>query len=96
MDIKRALRNVRDTGKITIGFRETIKTAKKGNKVKLAIVANNCPEKDVEELRKLKIPVYVFDGSNAEFGAASGKPFTISTMGIVDPGKSDILALKGD
>jgi large subunit ribosomal protein L30e len=95
MDIKRALRNVRDTGKITIGFRETIKTAKKG-KVKLATVARNCPEKDVEELRKLKVPVYVYDGSNAEFGAASGKPFTISTMGIVDPGKSDILALKGE
>ncbi|MGA1821529.1 MAG: 50S ribosomal protein L30e [Thermoplasmatota archaeon] len=95
MDIKRALRNARDTGKITIGFRETIKTAKKG-KVKLAIVARNCPEKDVEELRKLKVPVYVYQGSNAEFGAASGKPYTISTMGIVDPGKSDILALKGE
>ena len=95
MDIKRALRNARETGKVTIGFRETLKQANKG-KVKLAIVAKNCPPKDLEVLKKKKVPIYTYNGNNAEFGAACGKPFSISSLGVVDGGKSDILALKGE
>lgn len=95
MDIKRALRNARETGKVTIGFRETLKQAKKG-KVKLAIVSNNCPAEDLKMLKNKKVPVYKYDGNNAEFGAACGKPFSISFLGVIDGGTSDILALKGE
>jgi len=95
MDIKRALRNVQTTGKVTVGIRETMKYLKK-KKVKLVIVARNCPEKDLEQLKGYKTPVYTFDGTNLELGAASGKPFSISTLGVMDGGKSDILTLKGD
>ena len=95
MDIKRALRNVHDSGKITVGKKETIKQLRKKN-VKLVIVSTNCPEDDLAEIKNFKVPVYTYKGTNAELGSASGKPFTISTIGVVDAGDSDILALKGD
>ncbi|MBN1539922.1 MAG: 50S ribosomal protein L30e [Candidatus Thermoplasmatota archaeon] len=95
MDIKRALRNVQDTGKVTVGFKETRKSLR-SKKVKLVIVAKNCPEGELEELKAFKVPIYTFTGNNAELGASSGKPFSISTMGIIDGGKSDILLLKGE
>jgi large subunit ribosomal protein L30e len=95
MDIKRALRNVQKTGKVTVGIKETRKLLQK-KKVKLVIVAKNCPEDDLKSLKTFKVPIYTFSGNNLELGAASGKPFSISTLGIIDGGKSDILTLKGE
>jgi large subunit ribosomal protein L30e len=95
LDIKRALRNVQDSGMVTIGMKETMKQLKK-KKVKLIIVSKNCPQEDLMEMKNFKIPVFTFTGNNAELGAASGKPFSISTIGIIEAGKSDILALKGE
>ncbi len=95
MDIKRALRNVNETGKVTVGYKATIKQLKKG-KVKLIIVSNNCPEEALSSFKGLKVPVYTYKSNNADFGSACGKPFSISTMGIIDAGKSDILTLKGE
>ena len=60
------------------------------------IVSSNCPEGDLDKIKSFKVPIYSFKGTNVEFGSASGKPFSISTMGIIDAGKSDILALKGE
>jgi len=95
MDIKRALRNLQETGKVTLGFNQTIKGAGK-KEVKLVIVSRNCPEGNLKALRETKVPVYVFKGTNAELGSSAGKPYSISTLGVVDAGKSDILALKGE
>ncbi len=95
MDIKRALKNANETGTLTIGFRETMKELKKG-KVKLIIVANNCPEEDVKALKGFKVPLYRFMESNSDLGASTGKPFSISTLGVVNAGKSDILSIKGE
>ncbi|MFO8052050.1 MAG: 50S ribosomal protein L30e [Thermoplasmatota archaeon] len=95
MDIKRALRNVQDTGEVTIGIKETLKQLKK-KKVKLAIVARNCPEKDLKALKDKGVPIYTYSGNNMDLGGASGKPFSISTLGVIKPGHSDILALKGE
>lgn len=95
MDIKRALKNANETGNLSIGFKETVKELKKG-KVKLIIVASNCPEEDVKALKGYKVPLYRFTESNIDLGAATGKPFSISTLGVINAGKSDILALKGE
>ena len=95
VDIKRALRNVQETGEISMGMKETIKALKK-KKVKLVIVSKNCPHIDVSAFKAYKVPIYTYDGSNAELGAACGKPFSVSTLAIIDGGKSDILTLKGE
>jgi len=95
MDIKRALRNVQETGDVSIGIKETLKSLKK-KKVKLLIVSRNIPPDSMTALKGFKVPIYTYDGSNADLGAACGKPFSISAIGVVDGGKSDILALKGE
>jgi large subunit ribosomal protein L30e len=95
MDIKRALRNVQETGQISLGIKETMKALKK-NKVKLVIVSKNCPEANIAKVKDHKVPIYTYTGSNAELGAACGKPFSVSAIAIIDGGKSDILALKGE
>ncbi|MDG6225765.1 MAG: 50S ribosomal protein L30e [Candidatus Thermoplasmatota archaeon] len=95
MDIKRALRNVQETGEVSIGMKQTLK-ALKGKKGKLVIVSKNCPVENLDSIRKFKVPIYTYAGSNAELGAACGKPFTISAMCVIKGGKSDILTLKGE
>jgi large subunit ribosomal protein L30e len=95
VDIKRALRNVQETGAISMGTKETIKALKK-NKVKLVIVSRNCPPGELTTFKSYKVPVYTYDGSNTELWAACGKPFSIAALAIIDGGKSDILALKGE
>jgi large subunit ribosomal protein L30e len=95
LDIKRALRNVQETGQISMGSKETIKALKK-NKVKLVIVSKNCPPDEVAALKGFKVPIYTYDGSNAELGAACGKPFSVAALAVIDGGKSDILTLKGE
>lgn len=94
MDIKRALREAISTGEVCIGYKSTLKHLNKKGEIKLAIVAKNCPREYIEDLQKRKIKIYVYDGTNLELGATCGKPFSISVIGISDPGESEILLLK--
>ncbi len=95
-DIGRELQMVLKTGSVVIGSRNTIRLAKLG-KAKLIIVAANAPpeiKKDLKYYARLSnIPVYEFPGTNMELGALCGKPFSIASMAIVDPGQSSILEL---
>jgi large subunit ribosomal protein L30e len=94
MDIKRALRNAVSTGQVYIGSSQTKKSVSKG-KSKLVIVSKNCPKKELAELAdSSSVPVYSFDGTNVELGAACGKPFSISMLSVQSAGDSDILALR--
>jgi len=84
------------TGKVLFGANSTIKNVMTG-KVRLAIVASNCPEeirKKIEKGCKLsKIPFIVSPRNNVELGRVCGKPFSISALAIRDPGDSDILKM---
>ncbi len=95
-DFARELQMVLKTGTVVIGSRNTIKLAKLG-KAKLIIIAANAPpeiKKDLKYYAKLSnIPVYEFPGTNMELGAICGKPFSIASMAIVDPGQSNIIEL---
>jgi len=94
MDLNRELRSAIGTGKVAVGTNETVKAVKKGS-VKLVILTRNCPESTIKKIgRKKGTPVYRFDGTNMELGAACGKPFPISILSIMDPGASDILVLE--
>ena len=49
----------------------------------------------MDELDKeQKTRIHQYDGNNSMLGAACGKPFTVSTVAILDAGASDILSLK--
>lgn len=87
------MRYVARSGKIIVGFNNTIKKAKLGQ-LKFIVMASNAPEsirKDVAYYAKLSsIPIIEFPGSNKDLGTLIGKPFAVTLMGIVDPGQVSI------
>ena len=98
MDIDRGIRVAVDTGNVILGSKKSIQNLKLG-KGKIVIIAENAPEDikdDVEYYAKLSnIPVYVYNGSSVELGSVCGKPFTVTTLLIQDPGDSTILEIVG-
>ncbi|MCI4337001.1 MAG: 50S ribosomal protein L30e [Thermoplasmata archaeon] len=94
MDLAHALKVALQTGKVKVGLTETIESART-KKARLIIVARSCPEKKlVSERFYEKVPVYHYEGSAIELGAACGRPFPISALAILEPGSSAILSLQ--
>jgi large subunit ribosomal protein L30e len=97
MDIERGIRVAVDTGKVILGSNKTVQAIKLGNG-ELVVIANNAPKAlkdDVETYSKLSnISVYTFEGSSVELGSICGKPFTVTTLIIQEPGDSNILEIK--
>ncbi|GAB7360504.1 hypothetical protein MBLNU230_g8454t2 [Neophaeotheca triangularis] len=83
------------SGKVTLGYKSTLKTLRSG-KAKLIIIAGNTPPLRKSELEYYsmlaKTQVHHFSGNNIELGTACGKLFRCSTMAILDAGDSDILS----
>ncbi|KAK5119486.1 60S ribosomal protein L30 [Meristemomyces frigidus] len=83
------------SGKVTLGYKSTLKTLRSG-KAKLIIIAGNTPPLRKSELEYYsmlaKTTVHHFSGNNIELGTACGKLFRCSTMAILDAGDSDILS----
>jgi large subunit ribosomal protein L30e len=96
MDVNRALRTAVQTGKVLVGTKETMKAIDAG-KARLVVLANNTPDtwagRIEQRARERNVPLYRFAGSNGELGSASGKPFGIAALSVLDAGESDILAL---
>ncbi|MEN4018121.1 MAG: 50S ribosomal protein L30e [Methanobacterium sp.] len=98
MDVDRGIRVAVDTGTVTLGSDRSVQALKLG-KGKLVIIAENCPEEvreDVMHYSKLSdIPVYTYGGTSVDLGSVCGKPFTVATLIIKDPGDSTILEIMG-
>ncbi len=96
IDINKAIATTVRTGKVFLGTKNTVKNAKIG-KVKLVIVAANCPENVHEDIkyycRLSDIPLVTFSGTSIDLGVACGKPFMISALAVREAGDSDILKL---
>ena len=96
MDVDRGIRVAVDTGDVTLGSEKSIQSLKLG-KGQLVIVAENSPEnilEDVEYYCKLSdIPSYTYKGTSVDLGSVCGKPFTVATLVINDPGDSTILEI---
>ncbi|CAF3517231.1 hypothetical protein H9Q69_004823 [Fusarium xylarioides] len=86
---------VMKSGKVTLGYKSTLKSLRSG-KAKLIIIAGNTPPLRKSELEYYsmlsKAPIHHFSGNNIELGTACGKLFRCSTMAILDAGDSDILS----
>ena len=87
IDVARALKVAVDTGDVRFGIR-TVRHAAKSGKARLVVVAANCPD----DLAGIGVKVLAFPGTNAELGAACGKPFSVAALAVVDPGDSNILS----
>ena len=95
MDLNKSLRLAIDTGKVSVGAKQSNKAINSGS-AKLVILSSNCPEETVAVAKNGDTPVYSFSENNAVLGAACGKPFPVSLIAILDGGKSDILNLKAN
>ncbi len=94
MDLAHALKVALQSGKVRLGVNETIESAE-GKKARLLIVSRTCPERRLTgERRWGATPIYHYEGTAVELGAACGKPFPISALAILDPGTSAILSLE--
>ena len=94
MDVDRGIRVAVDTGDVTLGSEKSIQSLILG-KGQLAVVAENAPKdiiEDVEYYANLsEIPFIVYDGTSVDLGSVCGKPFTVATLIVNDPGDSTIL-----
>ncbi len=79
------LKNEIEKKNAIFGSRETIKYLK-NNKVKLIVVASNCPENirnEIEEHSKMAgIKLERYQGTATQLGTFCGKPFPISTVSV--------------
>ncbi|MCC7552922.1 MAG: 50S ribosomal protein L30e [Methanobacteriaceae archaeon] len=98
MDVDRGIRVAVDTGDVTLGSEKSIQSLKLG-KGELVIVADNSPEEIVEDVKYYselsEITFYTYEGTSVELGSVCGKPFTVATLVINDPGDSTILEILG-
>lgn len=94
MDIAHALKVALSTGKVKMGLEECLVTVQK-KQAKLLVVSSTCPDPKLLSEKKVNgVPVYHYEGTATELGAACGKPFPVSTLAVLDPGSSAILSLE--
>jgi len=96
MDVDRGIRVAVDTGDVTLGSEKSIQSLKLG-KGQLVVVAENSPKEILEDVNyysKLsEIPLHTYNGTSVDLGSICGKPFTVATLVINDPGDSTILEI---
>ena len=94
MDLSRQLKNAIATGNLLFGQRQA-KDACASGAAKMIILAANCPEDYTTELRAAHPEVTMHRARmvNRELGIACGKPFSVSTITVLDAGDSDLMAL---
>merc|ERR1711904_613199 len=93
--IKSVLSVVMRSGKVSLGYKSTLKSIRKA-KAKLIFISNNCPTIWKTQLEYYvvlaNIKTILYDGNNVDLGSACGKFYRVSCLSIVDPGDSDLLA----
>ena len=95
MDLNRQLKNAIATGNLRFGQRQAIDACARGE-AKVVILAANCPTDFTDELHANHPEVTKFRSGmvNRELGIACGKPFSVSTISIIDAGDSELLQLE--
>lgn len=97
MDISRQLKLANTTGKLLFGQRQAVDACAKGD-AKCIIVAANCPQEYLDDLaaKHPEVTLHRTIMVNRDLGVASGKPFSISTITVIDAGESELLTLSGN
>merc|ERR1712127_593474 len=86
---------VMKSGKVTLGYKSTLKSLRMG-KSKLVLISSNCPplrKSEIEYYAMLaKTGVHHYAGNNIGLGTACGKMFRCGVLSVTDQGDSDILS----
>ena len=87
---------VMKSGKAVLGYKQTLKSLRKGL-LKAIFVAHNTPSIIKAEVNYYSVlsntHIYHYTGNNIDLGSACGKYYRVAILGILDPGDSDILNL---
>ena len=87
---------VMKSGKPVLGYKQTLKSLRKGL-LKAIFVAHNTPSIIKAEVNYYSVlsntHIYHYTGNNIDLGSACGKYHRVAILGILDPGDSDILNL---
>lgn len=95
MEFSTSLKRAIKTGCVVLGPDRTEKCMNDGRAL-MIILANNCPAAFKTKMGGKENPcIQWFEGSSAALGTACGKPFSVSTLAILNPGESNILSFKG-
>ena len=94
MDISRQLKVASATGNLLYGQRQAMDACARGD-AKCVILAANCPQDYIDDLaaKHPEVTMHRTMIVNRDLGVASGKPFSVSTITVIDAGDSDLLAL---
>ena len=94
MDISRQIKQGISTGRLVFGQRETIAACSRGD-ARLVLIAANCPPQHVEMMVNdhPNIPVHRLAMVNRELGSACAKPFSVSSVCVIDAGQSELMTL---
>ena len=84
MDMDRNLKLALKTGKVYFGAKQAVKAIKAGEAEMIIMAENATGDPDLGNTK-----VTIYKGTGTELGSACGKPFAISYLTIVDPGKSE-------
>ena len=87
---------VMKSGKAVLGYKQTLKSLRKGL-LKAIFVAHNTPSIIKAEVNYYSVlsntHIYHYTGNNIDLGSACGKYHRVAILGILDPGDSDFLNL---
>ena len=94
MDISRQIKQGISTGRLVFGQRETIAACSRGD-ARLVLIAANCPQQHVEMMVNdhPNIPVHRLAMVNRDLGSACAKPFSVSSVCVIDAGQSELMTL---
>ena len=96
LDVNKQIQITFRTGKVALGFKEALESAKFA-KAKLLILAANCPQDDRRDImyyaKQSAIPVHIYTGTSFDLGSACGKNFVVAALTIKEPGDSEIMKL---
>ena len=76
------------------GQRQAMDACARGD-AKCVILAANCPQDYIDDLaaKHPEVTMHRTMIVNRDLGVASGKPFSVSTITVIDAGDSDLLTL---
>ena len=94
MDISRQIKQGISTGRLVFGQRETIAACSRGD-ARLVLIAATCPQQHVEMMVNdhPNIPVHRLAMVNRDLGSACAKPFSVSSVCVIDAGQSELMTL---
>jgi large subunit ribosomal protein L30e len=92
INIDRALRSSIRTGKVVLGSNRTVEAGLNGQ-AKLIICAEDCPHDVRAQLDSIDLPLYGYQGMGKDLGSPCGRPFSVATLAVIEPGESEIMAL---